>query len=126
MWIILLDRSGSMGEPFATAPEDRPPGRRRVTEAASKWLAAKEVVLDEVSGLDPAQEVRLIAFDAAASLAFEGRAGEVSRLRTVLDALQPGGGTDVAAALDAGRADGPPWCLRDHQRRGRLRRSLRS
>jgi hypothetical protein len=101
MWIILLDRSGSMGDPFAATDAHRPPGRVRVTEAASKWLAAKEAVLDEVSGLDPAEAVCLIAFNTEAPVVFEGRAGEAAQLRSVLDALAPSGGTDVAAALDA-------------------------
>jgi hypothetical protein len=101
MWIILLDRSGSMGDPFVVPPEDRPPGRFWVTEAATKWLAAKAAVLEEVAGLDPAEEVCVISFDEAASLTFEGRAGDAGRLRSALDALTPDGGTDVAAALDA-------------------------
>lgn len=100
MWIILLDRSGSMDDPFATtaAPAPRPVGR---TQAQTKWLAARQAVIDGVVGLDPSENVCVIAFDAAPEIAFRGRAGDRQQLDAALSALEPGGSTDLASALDA-------------------------
>jgi hypothetical protein len=72
MWIILLDRSGSMAEPFAAGPEDVPAGRVRETEAETKWQAAKSAVLDEVGSFGGEERICLISFGSTASVAFEG------------------------------------------------------
>ena len=50
MWIVLLDRSGSMGEPFSAIPD--PHSRReRLTDVEIKLVAAKEILLEEIAEL---------------------------------------------------------------------------
>lgn len=71
MWVILLDRSGSMDDPFATTATPAP-GPVRLTGAPTKWLAARQAVIDGVAGLDPSEAVCIIAFDAAPAIVFRG------------------------------------------------------
>src|SRR5436309_2362767 len=97
MWIILLDRSPSMMEPFSGAPA--PPGRVRVAAAETKWEAAKSAILTEFRSFPAQEQVCVIAFDASAAVVFEGTPADEARLRVVLDELGPGDGTDVSAAL---------------------------
>lgn len=105
MWVILLDRSSSMGDPFsATEVADRP-GRKRKTDASTKWEAAKEAVLSEVGSLQPTERVLLFAFNDTAVLVFDGTAAELSKLKSDLESIKPGNGTNLAAGL---------WSIHDH------------
>jgi hypothetical protein len=100
MWIILLDCSSSMGDPFSgEAEQDASPRRVRRVAAKTKWEAAKKSVLDEVGSLPTDQPICLIAFTSDASVVFEGKASQIEALHAALDGLTPHNGTDIAAAL---------------------------
>jgi hypothetical protein len=98
MWIVLLDHSGSMGDPFGG--EAAFAGRARPSEAATKLEAAKEALLADLSGLGPSTRIALIAFTEQPSLRFEGLCSQVDEIRTQLDLLHPEDGTDIGNALD--------------------------
>jgi TIR domain/von Willebrand factor type A domain len=99
MWIVLLDQSGSMADPFSSTSNlaDR---RVRHTEREIKLDAAKESLLIEL-GRNPDMPVALFSFTTTARLIYEGMAGNSSRIGTELARVAAGGGTDIAAALDA-------------------------
>src|SRR6266849_1511850 len=99
MWIILLDKSPSMFNPFSNQPSEASSGRVRRTAVCSRWEAAREAVIREVASLADDEEVVIFAFDSQASLVFNGRAAEGERLNTALDGVVAGNGTDIAAAL---------------------------
>ena len=99
MWIILLDRSSSMGQPFSAVDSDSRPGRKRRTRASTKWEAAKEALISEVASLQPDQRIVLFVFNSASALAFDGIASDLEAMKSALDALEPANGTDLAAAL---------------------------
>src|SRR5579884_278339 len=100
MWIILLDHSSSMGDPFSSEVSQAGPGRVRQVEAETKWEAAKRTVMDEVGALNTDEPVCLIAFTSVASIVFEGVAADSDGLGVALDGLSPNNGTDIAAALN--------------------------
>jgi hypothetical protein len=64
MWIVLLDHSGSMGEPF----EEHGPStsRTRAVDSEIKLDAAREVLLEEIEeelkAQDPDLELAIFAF----------------------------------------------------------------
>src|SRR5262245_12055159 len=101
MWVIVLDRSGSMADPFTgeSALSDR--GRVRQTDAQTKWAAATQAVRDEVASLNEDERVCLIAFEEAPVVAFDGTAAQRDQLDAALGSLEPAGGTNLAAALQA-------------------------
>src|SRR5689334_892374 len=101
MWIILLDRSGSMAQPFSAIDVASRPGRLRRTRAATKWEAAKEAVVNEIGSLQPDDRVIVLAFDSTAVLIFDGSARNLDRLSSALKSIAPENGTDLAAALRA-------------------------
>src|SRR4051812_14307146 len=101
MWVILIDRSPSMFQPFSGEQGEGTPGRVRHTEEATRWGAACEAVVREVGSLRGDEEIALFAFDATAKRVFEGPASQVDRLRAVLEGLDQGNGTDIAGALQA-------------------------
>jgi hypothetical protein len=90
IWLILLDHSASMGEPFAGGTGSG--GRVRVTDAEFKLEAAKEELLAHISGLGH-QEVMVFAFTLRASLIFRGRSDQVEQLRRELSSLHATNGT---------------------------------
>ncbi len=98
MWIILLDCSGSMGDPFSGRSTFE--GRATPAKADIKLTAAKAALLERLPGLGHTA-VALFAFTEKSSLVFEGLANEHPRIRAVLDTLNPNDGTDIAAALNA-------------------------
>lgn len=107
MWVVLLDQSGSMGDPFASAShlDDR---RVRRTEQEIKLDAAKESILIELSR-NPDMPVAIFGFTTTARLIYEGAAGDSFAIGTNLARVAARGGTDIAAALDAAAAwAGPP------------------
>ncbi len=101
MWLLLLDRSGSMGDPFNPQSDDAIDfkGRTRRSDAASKLEAAKRAVAEHLAGLGSVTRVIILAFDVTPEVIYDGRSDEVVAIGAALDALAPGGGTDVAAAL---------------------------
>lgn len=99
MWMILLDKSGSMADPFSAVATGNVAGRKRESAAATKWEAAAQAVVDEAASLASNEELCLIVFDSIPQVMFEGHAGETARLRSTLDRVEPGGHTDIAAAL---------------------------
>ena len=96
MWIILLDQSGSMGEPFAG--EVQFAGRTRAVDAQRKIDAAKIELKRFTKSFRP-EPIAVILFTDTASVAFSGMSSETSRLDAVLDAVKANGRTSVAAAL---------------------------
>ena len=97
MWIILLDRSSSMREPFEDG--NRFAGRTKRSEASSKLEAAKEVVREHLAGFGTSSRVVLIAFDNTPEIVYDGISSDAAAIATALDSVQSGGGTDIAAAL---------------------------
>jgi hypothetical protein len=98
MRIILLDHSGSMGEPFSGKAEFV--GRTRTTDASFKLQAAKTELLRSVASLASATSVALFEFTSTASLIYEGMSNDQAAIQCALDALGAEDGTDIAAALD--------------------------
>jgi len=100
MLIVLLDHSGSMGEPFSGTSD--PLSRRvRVADAEIKLAAAKEVLLEEIEQLDDRVELAVFAFTETVQLAFSGTGGQQNAIRAALDRISAEDGTDIAAALTA-------------------------
>jgi len=98
MRIILLDHSGSMGEPFSGKTEFV--GRTRRTEAAIKLEAAKTELLRSIASLASPTPIALFEFTSSASLIYEGMSNDHAAIKSALDALIANDGTDIAAALD--------------------------
>lgn len=104
MWLIVLDRSGSMGNPFTGLGPADVKGRTRLADDPSKWAAATRVVLDEVASLANGERVCVIAFNDAAATVFDGTPAQAQTLETTLANITPSGGTELADALDAAAA----------------------
>ena len=100
MWIVLLDHSGSMGEPFEGSFDKALP-RLRQTESEIKLAAAKEVIAEEMEELGDDVQVVIFGFTSQAELLFEGPASRRGEIRSNIASVQAGGGTDIAAALNA-------------------------
>jgi len=99
MWIILLDASGSMADPFeGTAAFS---GRQRGTQARIKFEAAREALVLHLQGLGEPTQTAIFAFTSEAQLIYEGSSGNLNRITTVLAGVTPANGTDVAVALKA-------------------------
>lgn len=101
MWLLLLDRSGSMGDPFNLQPDAAIDfkGRTRRSVATSKLEAARRAVAEHLAGLGSATRVVILAFDVTPEVIYEGRSDDADAIAAALAALVPSGGTDVAAAL---------------------------
>jgi len=100
VWIILLDHSGSMSEPFA-GDRDLSVHRTRTTESAVKLEAAKEVLLAEIGRLEDQFPVVIFGFTSHPTLLYDGEAGRHQDIKAALDSVRANDGTDIAAALDA-------------------------
>ena len=100
MWIILLDHSGSMGEPFSGSP-DRDSRRIREVDTEIKLNAAKEVLLEEISLLGKDVQVVIFGFTSQARELFSGTAGQREDIQNSIAPLQATNGTSIAASLDA-------------------------
>lgn len=101
MWLIVLDRSGSMADPFTGLGPADVKGRTRLTDESSKWAAAARVVRDEVASLADGQRVCVIAFNDVAETVFDGTPAQAQALEAALAGITPTGGTELADALDA-------------------------
>src|SRR4051812_12341225 len=96
-WIVLLDHSSSMGNPFNGKRSVEV--RSRSTQESVKLAAAKRELLRHMQSLGK-QPVILIGFTSTASLIFTGQSDDDPEIRRALDALRAENGTDIAAALD--------------------------
>jgi hypothetical protein len=101
MWVILLDASGSMSEPFSDAAAAV--GRQRVSGKATKMEAAKESLLIHLGGLGAATETAIFLFRDSPELIYEGLSSDTGRIAAALNAIEPRGNTNVAGALGAAR-----------------------
>src|SRR5689334_25166685 len=99
MWIILLDCSGSMADPFE-AVDFQFQGRIRQFEAKAKLDAAKKAVLFHLRRLDESTDVVLFGFTSTVAEICAARAGEVERFEFELAEVKPHNGTDIAEALN--------------------------
>ena len=86
MWIILLDRSGSMADPFAASAVVT--GAVRRFDAHVKIEAARQAVLAQLDRLDQETPVRLCAFNTAVELIHEGAASERAIFEEKLSRIQ--------------------------------------
>lgn len=102
MWIILLDHSGSMGQPFEGKQEFA--GRSTTSEARIKLEAAKAALLEHLLGLGTPVPVVLFEFTDSASMVFEGMSTDTAGIQKALDRIEAGGSTDLAMALQAAEA----------------------
>lgn len=101
IWVVCLDRSGSMEEGFSayTANADIFRGRTEETKQRIKLDAAKEAILNEVQGLDATSNIAILAFDDETKLIYSGTAGKINRIKEALSAVTPGGRTNIARCL---------------------------
>jgi von Willebrand factor type A domain/TIR domain len=102
MWLILLDRSESMGRPFTGTGEF--PGRTRRSEAAVKLEAAKQAIVDHLRGLAAPARVVVIAFNNTAKVVYDGPSSTQAEIEQAIDPIQASGGTNTAAALSLAAA----------------------
>src|SRR5436190_8261770 len=100
MWIVLLDRSGSMDGGFHGSTGFR--GRTSTTTAEQKLEAAKQALRERLAGIDRTT-VAIFAFDHGTELIYDGPSDEAARIDSALARIVPGAETNVAAALDAAR-----------------------
>jgi hypothetical protein len=103
VWIVLLDHSGSMSDPFEQTSTTAS-RRARVAEAEIKLDAAREVLREEVRELqqtDPAMPLAIFAFTEQVALIYDGPVGDLETIDRALNSLRPEDGTDIAAALNA-------------------------
>jgi len=98
MWIVLLDLSSSMGEPFQ-AENLETLGRVRIVEAQKKIDAAKKSFLIELERLLPSLPVILLGFRSTVIEVYKGQASEYDEFKRRIEKLQPDDGTDIAVAL---------------------------
>jgi hypothetical protein len=101
MWLILLDASGSMGDPFGGAAEFS--GRTRVTDTRVKIDSAKESLVLHLRGLGATTEAAIFVFRDHAELIYEGSSARNEQIMSALEPVKPSGGTSIAAALAAAR-----------------------
>jgi len=99
MWIIVLDRSGSMVEDFSANNTVQLPNRSRQTTAGSKWEAAKEAVITELKSMKAADQVIVFVFNSEADLIFDDIAGNYDDLAQSLEEIEPDNGTSISNAL---------------------------
>lgn len=99
MWIVLLDHSASMGEPFeASGIMDL--GRIRTVEAQVKLDAAKKSFLLELERLPASMPVTLFGFTSSVTEIHSGLASDVGEFDRHVSQLRPVNGTNIAVALD--------------------------
>lgn len=100
MWIVLLDHSGSMGDPFSGVP-DISSHRLRTVEADIKLVAAKEALLEEIKELGEEIEVVVFGFTSQVHEIFAGKAKQYREVEIALSTVEATNGTDIAEALNS-------------------------
>ncbi|MEW4530611.1 TIR domain-containing protein [Maioricimonas sp. JC845] len=98
MWVILLDSSSSMGNPFSGRTEFK--GRSKSSDEAAKIDAAKKALLERLPGLGTSS-IALYSFTSSCDLIYEGPADDLASIQPAIHAITPTNGTDIANALDA-------------------------
>ncbi len=101
MWIILLDASGSMANPFEGAAEFA--GRQRTTLTQIKIDAAREALVLHLQGLGEATQAAIFAFRSTPELVYDGSTADIARIKTTLNGIEAKNGTDISTALMAAR-----------------------
>ncbi len=97
LWIVLLDSSGSMGQPMSSSYEFS--GRLETVNQRIKLSAAKEQLLLELPVLGDSA-IAIVSFKDEPALLYSGAASEVDGIRDALVSVTPGGNTNIAAALE--------------------------
>ncbi len=98
MWIILIDHSGSMGDPFSG--DQFFSGRSTESKANTKLEAAVNAILERLPGRSPNEQVVIISFTSRAEIIAEGQASEFNLFENALHQLVAKNGTDIAAGLE--------------------------
>lgn len=99
LWAILIDTSGSMGEPFASsAATSTFSGLTEESAYHTKLEAAKEILLKQLHGLSET-DVAIISFSDDAQLVCKGTAEKIKDAHSLINSLTPSGQTNLAAAL---------------------------
>lgn len=101
LWIICLDRSGSMGKGFSASIDNIRDfrGRLEATEKQIKLDAAKDAVLREIAGLDPSSEIAIFAFDDHPEEIYKGQAYNLDKIKYALSMVRPGNQTNIADCI---------------------------
>jgi hypothetical protein len=101
MWIVLLDHSGSMGDPFERSSDSS--RRTKIVDAEIKLEAAKEVLREEIrefKDIHPEMSLAIFAFTSETMLVYEGPVADLDSIDLALQTLTAENGTDIAAALN--------------------------
>ena len=98
LWVVLIDHSSSMGEPFSASTEFK--GFSETGDFQNKLIAAKENLFRQIDSLKTARDVAVIAFTGTSKLLFKCAREQVSQQKELINALQPFDSTDIAGALD--------------------------
>jgi hypothetical protein len=103
MWIVLLDRSGSMGDPFSEVASGFA-GRVDTSDQVTKLNAARGKLAKRLKSMS-SDELLLFAFNTQAERIFRGSTQDLPAITAAFASITPGGGTDLAQALDDVRAE---------------------
>lgn len=102
IWIILLDVSGSMTEPFSATPAHDPLAEHSAWN--TKLEAAKDLLLKQIANLR-VHDIAIFSFSDHAKKIFHGSRSQYSLISAEIAALQGGGETNLAEALVKVTAD---------------------
>lgn len=97
MWIVLVDRSGSMANRFGKS-DPRALGSK--PDHKSRLHAAIESLRDELRSREPATEIAILAFNHECEQLFHGSAGEIRGIDKALSTLTAEGRTDLGIAIN--------------------------
>jgi len=99
LWVILMDTSGSMGEPFsASAATSSFKGLLEEGTYKTKLDGAKEVLLKQLSGLSNT-DIAVVAFSDDAHLVWSGTADDIKTVDESIVSMTPNGQTNLASAI---------------------------
>ncbi|WP_428305670.1 VWA domain-containing protein [Lacipirellula sp.] len=98
IWVVLLDTSGSMGEPFTQV--GKPTGMYESGGWSSKIEAAKDLLIRRMGALRT-PDIAVIEFKEFPTLLFNEPATRFHEYIDSIRDLRSGGGTDLAAAISS-------------------------
>lgn len=98
IWVVLIDHSGSMGDPFSAKTEFE--GFSESGAYKNKLIAAKESLFKQIASFKTARDIAVIAFTGKPDLLFKCARTQVPQYKELVNALEPFDGTDIASALD--------------------------
>jgi Ca-activated chloride channel family protein len=113
--VVVVDTSGSMSESFSKYYYDDS-GTRHETERQPKMAAARQALHGLVDQLEADDRLGVVTFDdGARTLAPMTEMGErdTGALRSKIDGMRAGGGTDLSAGMDRARALAEPYADAD-------------